>query len=384
MSRNQRSVSRPRRRSGPRPSRPRPPRARRPGRPPPARAAGSSREEAAWWRRSARGRAAGCRPGASSSVASAGAARVVSERPGSGLHGISWVATGDSTATGSPPSTSDVSAASIIRTTSSASSSCSSRGRSGAHGVDEVLELDRERLAAVEVRRDDVAGAVGEVVLAERLGIAVDDAAVEDAHRLGRAVLVDDHLLAADEHRAAQLARRQPAHLDVGERPGAEAEAEEGDVGDPLDDGVAPAGGDRLGPLVEPVAQDREVVGAEVPDHADVALVQAEVHPARGDEVEVAELARVEQLLDRAHRRAVDERVAAHQHEAGLARDPRQLLGLDGRGRERLLDERVLARPQARRGERRRGCRPGVAIRTASSSGPRAGRRTRSSPRRAG
>ena len=43
--------------------------------------------------------------------------------------------------------------------------------------------------------------------------------------------------------------------------------------------------------LVEPVAEDREVVRAEVPGDADVGLVKAEVHAAGGDEVDLAELA---------------------------------------------------------------------------------------------
>ena len=47
---------------------------------------------------------------------------------------------------------------------------CRRAGSPVSHRVDEVLELDRQRLAAVEVRGDDVAGAVGEVILAERLG----------------------------------------------------------------------------------------------------------------------------------------------------------------------------------------------------------------------
>ena len=37
---------------------------------------------------------------------------------------------------------------------------------------------------------------------------------------------------------------------------------------------------------------------AEIPDDADVRLVETEVHPARREEVDVAELAGVEQLLD--------------------------------------------------------------------------------------
>ena len=81
-----------------------------------------------------------------------------------------------------------------------------------------VLELDGNWLVRRELGREDVTRPVGEVVLAESLWILVDDAVVEDPDRLGRAVVVHDHLLASDEHRPAQLARREPAQLDVGER----------------------------------------------------------------------------------------------------------------------------------------------------------------------
>ena len=53
----------------------------------------------------------------------------------------------------------------------------------------------------------------------------------------------------------------------------------------------------------------------EVPDHADVLLVQAEVDALGGDEVDVAQLAGVDDLLDLAHGRAEDEGVADHERE---------------------------------------------------------------------
>ena len=144
----------------------------------------------------------------------------------------------------------------------------------------EVADLQRERLVGGELRREDVAAAVGEVVLAEGLGVLVVDAAVVDLDRLGAAVLVDDHLLRADDHRAPQLARRQPAQLDVGDQARSELHRHEGDVGDAGDDRVAAGGADRVRRTAEPVEQDREVVRAEIPDHADVALVEAEVDAA--------------------------------------------------------------------------------------------------------
>ena len=51
---------------------------------------------------------------------------------------------------------------------------------------------------------------------------------------------------------------------------------------------------------------------AEVPDDADVGLVQAQVDPAHRDEVDVAELSGLDQVADQVDGRAVEEGVARH------------------------------------------------------------------------
>ena len=108
---------------------------------------------------------------------------------------------------------------------------------------------------------------------------------------------------------------------------------------------------------------------AEVPDDADVALVQAEVDPARGDEVDLAELTPVEELLDGPDRRAVEERVAAHQDAARLVGEGDQLVG-HLRSTARAASRRRCACRRSRLGGRARQWVPtGVAIRTASTSG---------------
>ena len=92
-------------------------------------------------------------------------------------------------------------------------------------------------------------------------------------------------------------------------------------------------------------------MGTEVPDHAHIALMQAEVHAARGDEEDVAERPGLDHPLDRPHRRAVEERVAAHQDPPALARHPSQVVGQRRRGGERLLHEHVLARAEGLGGQ---------------------------------
>ena len=103
--------------------------------------------------------------------------------------------------------------------------------------------------------------------------------------------------------------------------------------------------------LAEPGQEDREVVRGEVPHHADVTAVRAEVDPARGDEVEVAERPVVDQPLHRTHRGAVEERVPAHEHASGPIGPLDQLVREHVRGSQRLLHERVLGSGEARRRE---------------------------------
>ena len=134
-----------------------------------------------------------------------------------------------------------------------------------------------------------------------------------------------------------------------------ELEIDERDVGRLRQD-AAPAGrGDMRRRLVEPVAQDREVVRPEIPRDAHVGLVEPEVDAARGDEVDLSQVAVLDQRADHVHRRAVDERVARHQHHLPERGQLDQHLGLLGGGRERLLDEHVLAVAQRRRGDRKMG-----------------------------
>ncbi len=90
-------------------------------------------------------------------------------------------------------------------------------------------------------------------------------------------------------------------------------------------------------------------MGPEVPDNAHIALVQAQVHAAGRDEIEIAELPAGEDLLHRSHRRAVEERLARHEHDVGGRGRVQQRLHLLARRRKRLLDESVLPGGQALR-----------------------------------
>ena len=82
---------------------------------------------------------------------------------------------------------------------------------------------------------------------------------------------------------------------------------------------------------------------AEVPHDAHVGLVQSEIHTAGGNEVDLAELAGVDEALDCGHRRAVEEGMSGHEHEPIAPRELGQLDHVLRGSGQRLLDEDMLA-----------------------------------------
>ena len=125
--------------------------------------------------------------------------------------------------------------------------------------------------------------------------------------------------------------------------PRGEAQVAEDDVLDALGEEVA-AVRDRLdGLLVEQVEDHREVVDAERPERVLVRADDAEVLAVAVDAEHVAELARVDELLQLADARVVEEQVAGHQHEVALGGERDELVHLAAAHRRRLLDEHVLA-----------------------------------------
>ena len=101
----------------------------------------------------------------------------------------------------------------------------------------------------------------------------------------------------------------------------------------------------RLGRLlVDQVEDHREVVDAERPERVLVLADLAEVLAVAVDAEHVAELARVDELLQLADARVVEQQVAGHQHEVALLGERDELVHLGAAHRRRLLDEDVLAR----------------------------------------
>src|SRR6185369_17721205 len=134
----------------------------------------------------------------------------------------------------------------------------------------------------------------------------------------------------ADDGGPPKLARGEPGDLGMDERARRIREGDERDVGVLGDDASAADRRHLRRELIEPVAQNRKVVRPHVPDHAHVGLVKAEIDAARGDEVNVSQLAGIDELLDRPYRRAVEERMARHQYAprvGGYGHEVANLLG---------------------------------------------------------
>ena len=95
--------------------------------------------------------------------------------------------------------------------------------------------------------------------------------------------------------------------------PGREAQVAEDDVLDALLEERLAARPDLGRLLAEQVEDDREVVDAEAPERVLVAPDRAEVLAVAVDVEDVAELARVDELLELRDARVVEEQVAGHQ-----------------------------------------------------------------------
>ena len=113
-------------------------------------------------------------------------------------------------------------------------------------GRAEVRELQRKGLRGLDPRRDDIAGAIAELVFAEGLRIGEARSRVEDTYRLVRGVVVDDHLLRPDDRRAPELARSEPRQLDMRNRARGIAQVDEADVRDAGQDAAPAEGRDLL------------------------------------------------------------------------------------------------------------------------------------------
>src|SRR5690242_36924 len=207
------------------------------------------------------------------------------------------------------------------------------------HEPDEVLALELERLVVRHLGTEDVARARPPLAVRVRRllrRLVVDGDLAVELH-----VVEHGHLVAADDGEPPHLVRVEPREVHVRDLSRGEAKVAEDDVLDPLvEERVAVRR--RLDDLLlDQVEDDREVVDAERPERVLVLADLPEVLAVAVDDEHVAELARVDELLQLLHRGVVEEQVARHQHEAARLRQGDQLLHLGDPHRRRLLDEDV-------------------------------------------
>ena len=208
----------------------------------------------------------------------------------------------------------------------------------------ELLALELERLVGRDLRDRDVAGA--------RLPLAVAVRALPRrllVHRhlaLELHVVEDDHLLAADDGHPAHLVRVEPRQVHVRDLPAREAQVAEDDVLDARREEVAPVRDALVRLLVEQVEDHREVVHAERPERVLVRPHDAEVLTVAVDAEHLAQLAEVDERLQLADARVIEQEMAGHQHEVALGRRRYELVDLGAPHRGRLLDEHMPARSE--------------------------------------
>ena len=207
---------------------------------------------------------------------------------------------------------------------------------------EELLAFEPQRLGGVDLRDVDVAGA--RLPLAVGLGPLPRRLLVHGHLPLELHVVEDDHLLAADDGHLPHLVRVEPREVHVRDLPAREAQVAEDDVLDALGRKSRPCATALVGLLVEQVEDHREVVHAERPERVLVRADDAEVLAVAVHAEHLAELARVDELLQLPHARVVEQEVARHEHEVAVGRDRDELVDLLGPHRGRLLDEHVLPR----------------------------------------
>ena len=181
---------------------------------------------------------------------------------------------------------------------------------------------------------------------------AVDrDPLVVDLDLLARLeIVIDDHLAAAADQRSPDLHRRQPIDVDMGDQIALEEDVEIGDVFG-LAHHMAHAGcRNRDRALRQDEVHDGNVVHREIPHDADVMLEEPEIHADGIVVVDFSEAAR-DQFMHLADSARVQERMIDSQHEAAARGLIDEAHGLFGGGRDRFLDEDMLAGHQRAHGQ---------------------------------
>ena len=208
-----------------------------------------------------------------------------------------------------------------------------------------MLTLVLEGFAGRNCRADHIARTRHQLEFPEAfIGRLAHRPLVEDADRfLGLEVVEKRHLAAADHRDLAHLSRIQPAGADVGDHAVAEAKRGEGHVLAARREERGALGRNPRRRLIEKVQEDGHVVGHQIPDDVHVGADGTKIRPGEGQILELSEGAGADHLLQMIDPRVVAKDVSNHEQALHPAGEVPQLACLVDVGRERLLDQAVLA-----------------------------------------
>src|SRR5580704_780184 len=174
-------------------------------------------------------------------------------------------------------------------------------------------------------------------------GAAIDSLVV-DGDFILRDVIVNDHLTRADNDHLSHLLRVQPADMNVRDDLSRILQIKEDNVIDSfLHVGHALTADRNRFPIAQPILNDADIVGGEVPKGVNVGTNAPKIQALAIDIAELAELAGVDQFLHVTDSRVIDESMARHHDKVPLTSASREIINLSDRSGERLLYENVFA-----------------------------------------
>src|SRR5437879_3410676 len=174
-----------------------------------------------------------------------------------------------------------------------------------ADAVGKVFRLDAERFCKLDLRNQNIAGAIVELrdprvievhVLAQN-GATIDSFIVDEDLILCD-IVINHHFARPDNDHPAHLLRVQPAYVNVCDDLPGIFKAQEDNIVDPVlhVSHALTSDGDRLG-VAKPILNDADIVGGEVPERVDVGTDPAEVETLAVDVAKFAELTRFNQIF---------------------------------------------------------------------------------------
>src|SRR6266850_4557443 len=174
-----------------------------------------------------------------------------------------------------------------------------------ADAVGKVFRLDAERFCKLDLRNQNIAGAIVElrnprvieVHVLSQDGATIDSFIVDEDLILCD-IVINHHFARPNNDHPAHLLRVQPAHVNVCDDLSGIFKAKEDNVIDPFlhISHALTSDGDRLR-VTKPILNDADIVRGEVPERVDVGTDPPEVQTLTVYVAKLAELARIKQFF---------------------------------------------------------------------------------------